>query len=184
MRGGVSVRAATASAWLLAAVSATACGDWPWRHDMVNQPSTPIAADSRAPAGEAMPVGSELPMSRDVAERQLQSPVAPDAPVAQGRALYGTYCSPCHGPTGNGDGSVSAYFPALPDLTSAEMQQRGDGWFYATITNGTERMPRYLAELTPAERWQVVHFLRAAGAERAPAASGTTGAPPAPGTAR
>ena len=160
----MTVRAAIAAPGLLVAISVAACGDWPWRHDMVNQPSAAIASDARAPAGETMPLGSELPMSRDAAERQLQNPIARDAPVAAGRALYETYCSPCHGPTGTGDGSVAPYFPALPDLTGADVQQHGDGWFYETITNGTERMPRYLAELTPDERWQIVHFLRAAGA--------------------
>jgi len=46
------------------------------------------------------------------------------------------------------------------------VQQHRDGWFYATITNGTDRMPRYVYELTPGERWQIVHFLRAAGGLR------------------
>ena len=82
------------------------------------------------------------------------------------RALFETYCSPCHGHTGAGDGTVSNYFGAIPDLTSGEEQRHGDGWFYATITNGTDRMPRYAHELTPGERWQIVHFLRAAGAAR------------------
>jgi hypothetical protein len=66
----------------------------------------------------------------------------------------------------NGQGTVSRYFGPLRDLTSSDVQQHGDGWLYATIVNGTDRMPRYAFELTPDERWQIVHFLRAAGAAR------------------
>ena len=113
-----------------------------------------------------MAVGSELSMSRELAELRLRNPVARDAPSGTGRALFGIYCVPCHGLTGAGDGTVSKYFGSIPDLTGPDVQQHGDGWFYATITNGTERMPRYVSELTPAERWQIVHFLRAAGASQ------------------
>jgi len=163
---GTRRRSRVRLAVLTLAVAVSGCGDWPWRHDMVNQPSKAIASESRAPAGEAMPVGSELPMSREAAERTLQNPVPPGAPIEAGRALYNTYCSPCHGATGSGGGTVSQYFEPLADLTGADVQQHGDGWFYATITNGTERMPRYLGELTPGERWQIVHFLRWAGSPR------------------
>jgi len=150
--------------WLIVASGLAACGDWPWRHEMVNQPSQAIASSTRAPSGEAMTIAAELPMSRELAETRLQSPVRPDAPVDAGHALFHTYCSPCHGETANGAGTVSQYFGSIPDLTSADVQQHGDGWLYETITNGTERMPRYEFELTPNERWQIVHFLRAAGA--------------------
>jgi mono/diheme cytochrome c family protein len=160
------VRTAIVAGWVIALGTLAACGDWPWRHDMVDQPSRAIASESRAPAGEAMPIGSELPMARELAETQLRSPVPLDAPITSGRALFETYCTPCHGFTGGGDGTVSQYFGSMPDLMDRDVQQHADGWFYATITNGTERMPRYVQELTPDERWQIVHFLRVAGATR------------------
>ena len=159
-------RFAVAAGSLIAAAACTSCGDWPWRHDMVNQASRAFASDTRAAAADAMAVGSELPMSRELAELRLQNPFPPDAPIDAGRTLYATYCSPCHGLAGNGGTTVSQYFPTIPDLTGPEVQQHRDGWFYATITNGTDRMPRYVYELTPGERWQIVHFLRAAGGLR------------------
>jgi mono/diheme cytochrome c family protein len=164
--GRLTMRRFITTGCAIAACAVAGCGDWPWRHDMVNQPSKAVATEARAPAGEAMAVGSQIPMSREAAELQLRNPVAPDAPSTAGRALYGTYCAPCHGLTGAGDGTVSKYFGSIPDLTGSAVQQHGDGWLYATITNGTDKMPRYAYELTPAERWQIVHFLRAAGASR------------------
>jgi mono/diheme cytochrome c family protein len=157
-------RVVVAAALITAGTCCASCGDWPWRHDMVDQPSRYIGGDTRSAAEETMPVGSELPMSRHLAELRLQSPIAPDASVDTGRALYGIYCNPCHGLSGNGGTAVSQYFPPIPDLTGADVQSHSDGWFYTIIANGTERMPRYVHELTSAERWEIVHFLRAAGA--------------------
>jgi len=144
--------------------AAVGCGDWPWQHDMGNQPSYPVATVTRGAVPGTIAIGSELPTSRDEADTRLQNPIPADAPVDAGRVLYRTYCSPCHGESANGGGSVSQYFGAIPDLTTTGVQSHGDGWLYETITNGTERMPRYEFELTSNERWQIVHFLRFAGA--------------------
>lgn len=143
-----------------------AASDWPWRYDMVNQPSVAIASHTESPAGAAMSRRSELPVSREQADLRLPNPIRSNAPVDAGRRLYDIYCVPCHGANAAGNGVVAPYFGSMTDLTSPEIQQHGDGWFYATITNGTERMPRYISELTPDERWQIVHFLRSAGAAR------------------
>ena len=159
-------RILTASLWLLSAMGFTACGDWPWQHDMVNQPSRAVGENTRSAVRGTVASGADLSMTRELAEQRLRNPIRADAPVDRGRALFETYCVPCHGQAMNGGGTVSRYFGPMQDLTSADVQQHGDGWFYATIANGTDRMPHYAFELTPDERWQIVHFLRAAGAAR------------------
>ena len=147
-------------------IAEAAC-DWPWRHDMADQPSRPAAAGPRLPAPGAVPLGGSLPISAEAAERQLQNPVPRNAPLDRGRRLYSVYCEPCHGPSGQGDGRVAREFAApMRGLTSREVQDRADGWLYAVITNGTEHMPRSAYELDAAERWQVVHFVRALGGRR------------------
>jgi mono/diheme cytochrome c family protein len=138
-----------------------ACGDWPWTHDMANQPSRSIGSTTRAAAPGALTVSGETSMTRERAEQVLVTPVPPDAPVDRGRTLYATYCVPCHGEDGSGHARLSEYFGNVPDLGAPDVQQHADGWLFATITNGTARMPRYAHELTPEERWQVVHLLRA-----------------------
>jgi mono/diheme cytochrome c family protein len=140
-------------------MSTTAC-DWPWRHDMADQPSVTVASSSRLPAASTLPVDGEIVLSADQAEQQLRNPIPSAAPVDVGRALYRSYCEPCHGANGTNDGPASKYFLPMRTLDSPEAQQHGDGWLFAIITNGTDKMPSSRYELTPDERWQIVHFIR------------------------
>jgi mono/diheme cytochrome c family protein len=156
----------------------TAC-EWPWRHDMVDQPSTTVSSSSRSPIAGALPTDGETPVANDRAEALLHNPIPADAPVDTGRSLYHAYCVPCHGADGESDGPVSKYFGSVPPLDSPEVQQHGDGWWFAIVTNGTDRMPSYKFELKPDERWQIVHFIRSAGvAFRRPAQPDSGSAPP------
>jgi len=143
--------------WLRIAGLVLACGasngcDWPWRHDMYDQPSSPAAVGPRAPAPGAMAVEAFGPYDR-LAEEFTPDPLPPQAAVP-GSRLQAMYCSPCHG------GAVEHFFPRIPPLNSAEVQRHGDGYLYVIITNGTQMMPSYGHELAPAERWQIVRFLR------------------------
>jgi len=150
---------ALAMLWTAACVSA-AC-DWPWRHDMTNQPSPAAEQGPRQPAPRVLPRSESGPVDGATGEL-VTNPVAADASVVEnGRALYGIYCAPCHGLNGSGtEAAVAKYFPRVGDLRSAELQQHGDGWFYAVIAFGTTTMPAYGHELAPGERWQIVRFIR------------------------
>ncbi len=140
---------------LAACIVAAAC-DWPWRHDMANQPSRPAAAGPRSPAPGSIPTAAQGPFDRDAGET-VSNPLPANASAAAGKALYEKYCLPCH------DGPVGRYFPRMPQLGSPDVQRHGDGWIYATITNGTALMPAYGHELDPADRWQIVRFVRQMG---------------------
>lgn len=145
---------------LLACAVSTAC-DWPWQHDMADQPSRPAAAGPRSPAPGSIPTAAQAPFDRGAGE-SVSNPLPPAAPDGPGKALYEKYCLPCHG------GPVAQYFPRMPELSSPDVQRHGDGWLYATITNGTALMPAYGHELDPAERWQIVRFVRRMASARAP----------------
>jgi mono/diheme cytochrome c family protein len=148
---------------MTAALTGAAC-DWPWRHDMADQPSRPAAAGPRLPASGTVPIDGSLPLAPDVSERLLRNPIPRDAPVDRGGALYSVYCAPCHGQSGRGDGPVAREFaPAMGDLRSPDVQRHGDGWLYAVIANGTGHMPPSAHELDVIERWQIVNFLRTFG---------------------
>ena len=151
----VSAARMRAIAALAACVALAAC-DWPWRHDMADQPSPSAAAGPRSPAPQSIPGSARGPFDR-VAGDTVSNPLAGDARPATGKALYEKYCVPCH------DGPVGRYFPRMPQLGSPEVQRHGDGWIYATITNGTALMPPYGHELDPTERWQIVRFVRQMG---------------------
>lgn len=123
----------------------------------------PLAVPPRnMPPGTLPVAGGEPPMRRGVAEAVLHNPLpATEAHLAHGEWLFQTYCMPCHGKGGNGDGPVA--FQMIippPDLTFAQPSQRSDGYLYATIRNGGVVMPAYADAMSVEERWQVVLYLR------------------------
>jgi mono/diheme cytochrome c family protein len=131
---------------------------------MVDGPARPAGAGPRTAAAGTLPVDGEL--RREANASDLVDPIAPSASTAPGRTLYGVYCAPCHGMSGMGEGPVAKYYVPVGDLTSQEVQQHDDGWFYAVIVNGTKTMPSYGYELQRLERWQIVRFTRSLARNR------------------
>lgn len=101
---------------------------------------------------------------------------ADEASITRGAELYQIHCMMCHGDTGQGNGTVSAFLvkkkPA--DLTSEVVQAKSDGSWFLTISNGiwnpnntlfpevqfSGQMPPLAENLTIRERWDVVNYLR------------------------
>jgi copper transport protein len=81
--------------------------------------------------------------------------------LAQGQALFAQNCAVCHGPNGAGIGKPGSAIPA----SIAERYTDGD--LYWLITNGLpgKGMPSFNTRLSPAERWQVVRYLRSLGTQ-------------------
>lgn len=98
---------------------------------------------------------------------------APDNPVeadveslTRGELLYGVNCAQCHGAAGEGNGVIANFLenkkPA--DLTSAVIQEKSDGSFFLTISNGVPgSMPALNENLSVRERWDVVNYIRTFG---------------------
>ena len=89
--------------------------------------------------------------------------------LQNGEKQYRTFCLPCHGATGLGDGPVSAthakpgpfggVFPLVGLTTS-----RSDGYLYNVIRLGGAgtpgfRMPAY-DRIPSRERWEIVNYVR------------------------
>jgi mono/diheme cytochrome c family protein len=107
-------------------------------------------------------------------------PVIPRQLEAAGDTLYQHFCTVCHGPTGNADGSVSRQIGA-PSLLTARARSYSDGYIYSIIRYGRGVMPRYGDKVyDPAERWAIVSHVRKlqARSPAPPAAPG--GAAPIP----
>ena len=122
------------------------------------------AEDAPRPEPEgSIPLGAalQLPADRDEADDLEDPPRATPVSLARGRALFQVRCLPCHGPEGRGDGPVSRYFPPAPDLTSATVRKRSDGYIWGTITFGGRAMPSQREGLTVEDRWALVHHVRA-----------------------
>jgi mono/diheme cytochrome c family protein len=122
------------------------------------------------PDGTVPTVGFEAPVST-TDDAQANALVNPQ-PVSvgsleSGRQAYARFCSPCHGVSGRGDGPVSMTGPlqgpiaAVLPLTGPGglAKIRSDGHIYTTIRYGRRRMPNY-RRIPPAERWDIVNWLR------------------------
>ena len=85
-----------------------------------------------------------------------------DAPaLARGRVVFETFCQPCHGPGGAGDGIVPTRgFPTPPSLAAGRAVTMNDGALFRTVTRGTAEMPAYAAQIAPSDRWKVVLYVR------------------------
>ena len=132
-----------------------------------NMTQTPrIVAGERVftmPAG-TLARGGELTLpreARDVAAARANPVAASPESIAIGKQHFQTFCTPCHGPAGKGDGPVSAKFIPPPDLTNAGLQKaRSDGYIQHVIGMGGAVMPAYGEALSPEERWHLVNFVR------------------------
>lgn len=88
---------------------------------------------------------------------------ADDASIARGKELFAINCQMCHGPNGEGNGTVAPFLlkfkPA--NLTSPMIKAFSDGQIFITISNGVpDRMPALNENLTVSERWDVVNYVR------------------------
>jgi mono/diheme cytochrome c family protein len=95
---------------------------------------------------------------------KIKNPEASDAAsIKNGQTLYQTYCAPCHGNKGKGDGPASASLNPKPaDHTSAMVQAESDGTIYYKISEGHAHtaMPPFKAVLHPDQRWAIVNYMR------------------------
>jgi mono/diheme cytochrome c family protein len=88
--------------------------------------------------------------------------------LTNGRELFNVYCIVCHGKYGEGDGTVTSLpnwprplYPRPPSLQSEKVRDYKDGQIFHIISMGQNTMPSYAEKLSPEERWQVVHYIRA-----------------------
>jgi mono/diheme cytochrome c family protein len=94
----------------------------------------------------------------------VQNPLAKDATsINIGKTLYKTYCSPCHGDKGKGDGPASVSLNPKPaDHTSEMIQAESDGTLYYKLSEGHAHtaMPPFKAVLSADQRWALINFMR------------------------
>jgi len=101
---------------------------------------------------------------------------ADETSIARGAELFAIHCQMCHGETGEGNGTISAFLvkkkPA--NLTDDLVQSKSDGSLFLTISNGiwnpnntlfpevefSGQMPPLNENLTVRERWDVVNYIR------------------------
>lgn len=128
---------------------------------------------------------------RKAAGEQLQNPFAANPEnLARGKVVFQTFCLPCHGDAGMGDGPVSKRgMPGFP-IGGAENNAAKwvDGYIFHLISYGRGVMPSYATQIKPEDRWKAILYLRqlqqtAQPAAVAPAAAPTPNTAPTPAAA-
>ena len=103
-----------------------------------------------------------------IAAKDLTNPLLADAAtLRQGRRWFDISCATCHGRDGNASHASVAPTPARPErftgvpaLNGTNVMRLSDGEIFHIISRGRARMPSLHAQLLPATRWAVVHYLR------------------------
>lgn len=86
--------------------------------------------------------------------------------LADGKKMFITFCSPCHGIKGQGDGLVVQHgYPPPPSYSKGQSSRGGamkdltDGKIYHTITYGVNAMGSYASQVAPEDRWKIVMYV-------------------------
>ncbi len=81
--------------------------------------------------------------------------------IQEGKRLFDINCIVCHGPQGKGDGTIvkAEKIGAPPSYTSPQIKGLPDGGKYFSITYGKNAMGAYGPQLSPEERWKVIHYV-------------------------
>src|ERR1035438_5905219 len=92
----------------------------------------------------------------------VKNPLAGNSGVlADAKTLYASYCSPCHGDKGRGDGPAAPGLNPKPaDHTSAAVQSETDGSLFWKLSEGRSPMPGYKKILTDQQRWELINYIR------------------------
>ena len=99
------------------------------------------------------------------AGEELKNPVqATPENLARGKWGFETFCAPCHGVTGAGDGPVSKRgvpgFPiATPDSKPVKDGYK-DGHIFHIMTYGRGLMGSYASQVNQQDRWKIILHLR------------------------
>jgi mono/diheme cytochrome c family protein len=128
-------------------------------HGMTQQP--PVAGSIprgllplpyTADPADAIKAGDEL-------VNPLVKPNAADR--ARGQWVYTTYCQPCHGAGGAGDGIVAQRgYPPPPSLLGERAVAMRDGQIFHIITYGQGNMSAYAPQIARTDRWKVILHIR------------------------
>ncbi len=115
-------------------------------------PSGFHSVDYQATEADAIRAGEEL--KNPYGYRDLTA-------STRGEFVFRTWCFPCHGPAGRGDGPVAMRgFPAPPPFNSANTMSLKDGRMFHIITYGQKNMPSYASQVSENGRWMVILHVR------------------------
>lgn len=133
---------------------------------MENQPRYKTYEEATSwPSGQSarMPVPGTIARGDPLQSAPANIPVALTRELlGRGKKQYETFCTPCHGATGAGDGMVvQRGFPAPPSYHSERLRRVPLKHFYDVISDGYGVMYSYGARVDRSDRWAIAGYIRA-----------------------
>lgn len=84
------------------------------------------------------------------------------AVMARGRERYEIFCTPCHGATGLGNGTVvQRGFKVATSHHLERLRNETNGYWFDVITNGFGVMPPAGPQIPVKDRWAIIAYVRA-----------------------
>jgi mono/diheme cytochrome c family protein len=85
----------------------------------------------------------------------------PEARAGRGGAVFVTFCQPCHGASGKGDGPVAMRgYPPPASLLGEKAIAMSDDQIFAILTKGRGNMPSYASQLSADDRRNAIAYVR------------------------
>src|SRR5512141_2966760 len=93
--------------------------------------------------------------------------------VDRGQERFDVFCSPCHDRAGTGRGMVVRRgYRQPPSFHDQRLKDAPVGHFFDVMTNGFGAMPDYRGQISAADRWAIIAYIRAL--QRTTGGGGTT----------
>lgn len=111
------------------------------------------------------PYDAQTPENLQQAALTLKNPFPKsDEVMARGKHLYATYCTVCHGETGDGQGPITktGKYPPPPGFATDYMCKLSEGHIYHVVTKGNlgNLMPSYASQILPDDRWKLIRYIQ------------------------
>ena len=132
------------------------CDDMSRQAKVLEQRAGALFGNGRQPPAGSVARGQ---LQREALARQR--PALSADLLARGEAGYQTFCTPCHGLSGLGDGLVVGRgFPAPPSFIEPRLLNASDDQLMQVIADGRGLMYGFASRIQPDERWAIVAHLR------------------------
>ena len=129
-----------------------------------NTPSGAAAGDEVARQRLSFSAGTDYYNTGKMSDRWgtgFPMPITPEV-MHRGRERFTINCAVCHGANAAGNGITKQYgLTTVVTLQDERIRNMADGEIFDTISNGKNTMMAYGGNVTVADRWAVIAYLRA-----------------------
>lgn len=92
----------------------------------------------------------------------ISNPLEPtEEALTRGRQRYEIFCRPCHGAAADGQSALLEFGKVRSaSLLDERIRTLPDGRIFQVISNGQGLMPAYRHQISPADRWRIIAWVR------------------------